>query len=69
MAKTPNGVPAAHCLFGPQANKDLKMALAMETFDSKNRLVQSLIKLAQERTISIIETNKVEHDSKMAIIQ
>lgn len=69
MAKAPNGTPSAHFLFGPSATQNLKIALAMETFDSKNQLVLSLIELARERAISIIETNKVEHDSKMAIIQ
>lgn len=45
------------------------MALATETFDSKNTLMKSLIKKVREKKIEIIETTKVEHDSKMAIIQ
>ncbi len=69
MAKAPNGVPSAHFLFGPPATQDLKMALAMETVSTNNRLINSLVELVQQKAISIIETNKVEHDSKMAIIQ
>lgn len=69
MAKVPNGIPSAHFLFGPGSQWELKMALATETFDSKNTLVKSLIKRVREKKIEIIETTKVEHDSKMAIIQ
>lgn len=69
MSKAPNGVPSAHFLFGPGAKGNLKMALATETFDSKNVLVSSLIEKVHARGMQIIETTKVEHDAKMAIIQ
>ncbi len=41
----------------------------METFDEKNVLMRHLLELMISKGVTIIETNKLEHDSKMAVIQ
>lgn len=69
MAKAPNGIPSVHALWGPAAMTKLKIAIAMETFGNENVLMQRLLEKMTSRSIRIIETNKPEHDSKMAVIQ
>lgn len=69
MAKAPNGIPSVHALWGPAAMTKLKIAIAMETFGNENVLMQRLLEKMASRSIRIIETNKPEHDSKMAVIQ
>ncbi len=69
MAKAPNGIPSVHALWGPAATTKLKIAVAMETFGDSNLLMKKLVEKMTSNDINIIETNKPEHDSKMAIIQ
>ena len=72
MAKAPNGTPSVHALWWPTATTKLKIAVAMETFGTSNVLMHKLLeKMTEdaENKVTIIETNKPEHDSKMAIIQ
>ena len=69
MAKAPNGIPSVHALWGPAATTKLKIAIAMETFGNENVLMQHLLKKMTSQSVTIIETNKPEHDSKMAVIQ
>ena len=69
MAKAPNGIPSVHALWGAAATTKLKIAIAMETFGSSNILMGKLLEKMTSNGVTIIETNKPEHDSKMAIIQ
>lgn len=69
MAKVPNGTPSVHALWGPAATTKLKIAVAMETFGPSNVLIQKLLEKMTSNGIAIIETNKPEHDNKMATIQ
>lgn len=69
MAKAPNGTPSVHFLFGPAATTKLKVAIAMETFGTRNKLIPKLLVKAESQGIRIIETSKIQHDSKMAVIQ
>lgn len=72
MAKAPNGIPSVHALWGPAATTRLKIAVAMETFGTSNVLMRKLLEKMTENTenkVTIIETNKPEHDSRMAVIQ
>lgn len=69
MAKAPNGIPSVHALWGPAAETGLKLAVAMETFGESNVLMKRLLEKMAARNITIIETDKPEHDSKMATIQ
>lgn len=69
MAKAPNGIPSVHALWGPAAKTNLKIAVATETFRTENILVRKLLERVTSQGIKIIETNKPEHDSKMAVIQ
>lgn len=69
MAKAPNGIPSVHALWGPAAKTKLKIAVAMETFSKWNVLMQRLLDKMTSHDVRIIETNKIEHDSKMAVIQ
>lgn len=69
MAKAPNGIPSVHALWGPVAKTKLKIAVAMETFSRWNVLMQKLLETMTSHDVRIIETNKIEHDSKMAVVQ
>jgi prephenate dehydrogenase len=69
MTKAPNGIPSVHALWGPAATTKLKITVAMETFGDSNLLMKKLLEKMASNDIAIIETNKPEHDSKMAIIQ
>ena len=69
MAKAPNGIPSVHALWGPAATTKLKIAVATETFGDSNILMRKLLEKMTSNDVTIIETNKPEHDSKMAIIQ
>jgi len=69
MAKAQNGIPSVHALWGPAATTKLKIAVAMETFGNSNALMTRLLEIMTSNDVTIIETNKPEHDSKMAIIQ
>lgn len=69
MAKAPNGIPSVHALWGPAAKTNLKIAVAMETFGKSNVLMAKLLERMISKEVTIIETNKPEHDKKMAIIQ
>jgi hypothetical protein len=69
MAKAPNGIPSVHALWGPAATTKLKIAVAMETFGKNNVLMKRLLEKMTSHGVTIIETNKPEHDSKMAVIQ
>lgn len=69
MAKAPNGIPSVHALWGPNAETGLKLAVAMETFGGSNVLMKRLLEKMDTWKVTIIETEKPEHDSKMATIQ
>lgn len=71
MAEAPNGVPAAHFLFGPWATwtdaSPLKVVFSNTSPDSP--LVTRLKERAQQKSLKIIETSRIEHDQKMAFTQ
>lgn len=69
MAKAPNGIPSVHALWGPAATTKLKIAIAMETFGDSNILMKKFLEKMTSNDVTIIQTNKPEHDSRMAIIQ
>lgn len=69
MAKAPNGIPSVHALWGPAAKTNLKIAVAMETFGKSNVLMTKLLEKMTANKVTIINTNKPEHDNKMATIQ
>lgn len=69
MAKAPNGIPSVHALWGPAATTKLKIAIAMETFWESNSLMRHLLENMLCQDVTIVETNKPEHDSKMAVMQ
>ncbi len=69
MAKAPNGIPSVHALWGPATITKLKIAVAMETFGNSNVIMKKLLEKMTWKDVTIIETNKPEHDSKMAVIQ
>jgi hypothetical protein len=69
VMNAPNGTPSVHALWGPAATQNLKVAVAMETFGKWNRLMQRFLELMTAHNVTIIETNKPEHDKSMAVIQ
>jgi hypothetical protein len=65
MMTSPNAVPNIHFLFWPGASKNLRVATA----GNDTHLQRKVLDKAETRGIKIIETTRIEHDSKMAIIQ
>jgi hypothetical protein len=65
MTKWPNAITNLHFLFWPDANNDLKVAIAWP----KSKLCETILERVNTSNIRIIETSRTEHDRKMAIIQ
>ena len=65
MSTSPNGIHNLHFLFGPQATKDLSVATAWVLSNPWRTMLDN----AERKGMRIIETTRVEHDEKMAIIQ
>lgn len=65
MTTSPNAIANLHFLFGPWITKDLKVAVAWPT----TPLIQKILDTVHGQKIRIIETTRIEHDRKMAIIQ